>query len=168
MSKQPNLPWMKEAFSHIGLREIKGPKHNPEIQKWLKALNAWYDDDETAWCGTFVAWCLKSAGVKYAKAWYRALDYCNYGAKLSKPCYGCVAIKPRQGGGHVCFVVGRDKKTGKLVVLGGNQSDQVCLALYNESDFKEFRWYGKTSTPLAIRYELPEYSGVKAQNVSEA
>lgn len=168
MSNQPNLPWIQTAFSNIGVHEIKGPKTNPEIAKWLKALGAWYDDDETAWCGTFVAWCLKSAGVKYAKAWYRALDYCNYGVKLSKPCYGCVAIKSRSGGGHVCFVVGRDKKTGKLVVLGGNQSDQVCLALYSDSDFKEFRWYGKTSTPLAIRYELPEYSGVTAQKVTEA
>lgn len=168
MSNQPKLAWIDEAFLHLGTKEIKGIKHNPKIIKWLESLNAWWRDDETAWCGVFVAYCLKSAGIKYPKLWMQALAYTKDGAKLEKPCYGCVAIKERKGGGHVCFVVGRDKKTGKLVCIGGNQSDQVCLALYNESDFKEFRWYGATNTPLEIRYKLPEYSGVTAQKVSEA
>lgn len=168
MSKQPKFAPIEEAFKHVGLHEIKGPKHNAEILKWLEHLGAWWKDDETPWCGVFVAWCLKSAGIKYPKMWMQALAYLEGGAKLNKPCYGCVAIKKRKGGGHVCFVVGRDKKTGKLVCLGGNQSDQVCLALYDQSDFEQFRWYGKTSTPLPIRYELPEYSGVTAQKVSEA
>lgn len=168
MTKQTELAWIDEAFKQLGVHEIKGLKTNNQIEKWLKSLNAWWKDDETAWCGVFVAWCLKSAGVKYPKLWMQALAYREGGSKLAKPCYGCVAIKERQGGGHVCFVVGRDKKTGKLVCIGGNQSDQVCLALYSDSDFKEFRWYGRTQTPLAIRYQLPEYNGVTAQKVSEA
>lgn len=168
MSNQPELAWLVEAFEHVGLKEVKGPNHNTEILKWLDTLGAWWKNDEEAWCGTFVAWCLKKAGVKYPKHWYRALDYLNYGTKLSKPAYGSVAIKTRKGGGHVCFVVGRDEKTGKLVCLGGNQNDQVCLALYDEQDFVEFRWYGKTPNPLANRYQLPEYNGVKAQAVAEA
>ena len=168
MSKQPKLAWIDEAFRHLGTQEIKGIKHNPKIIQWLDGLNAWWKDDETAWCGVYVAWCLRSAGIKYPKLWMQALAYLKDGAKLSKPCYGCVAIKKRKGGGHVCFIVGKDKATGKLVCLGGNQSDKVCLALYSQSEFEEFRWYGKTSKPLAIRYDLPEYSGITAQKVSEA
>lgn len=168
MSKQPALPWIDIGMAQMGVQEIKGPKTNPEIEKWLKQLQAGWSDDETAWCGVFVAWCLLQAGVKYPKLWMRALAYRSAGAKLSKPAYGCVAIKSRKGGGHVCFVVGRDKKTGKLVCLGGNQGDKVCLALYNDTDFLEFRWYGKTNKPLSIRYQLPEYNGVSAQNVTEA
>ena len=151
MSKQPALPWIDVAFKQEGVHEIKGKETNSDIAKWLKELKAWWTDDETAWCGTFVAWCLHQANVACPKLWMQALAYRTGGTKLTKPAYGCVAIKERKGGGHVCFVVGRDMKTGKLVCIGGNQSDQVCLALYNDSDFVEFRWYGKTSKPLAIR-----------------
>lgn len=52
MTKQTELPWLVEAFEHMGLREIKGPKHNAEILKWLDALGAWWKNDEEAWCGT--------------------------------------------------------------------------------------------------------------------
>ena len=167
MTKQTELAWIQEGFKHLGLTEIKGSQHNVEIIKWLKDLGAWWKNDEEAWCGTFVAWCLKQAGVKYPKHWYRALDYLNYGTKISKPAYGAVGIKTRKGGGHVCFIVGQDLKTGKLVCLGGNQNDQVCLALYNKSDFFAFYWYGKTSNPLPSRYNLPQYSGINTQKVKE-
>lgn len=164
----PELPWIAEGRKHVGLKEIKGLKHNPKIINWLVSLKGWWKDDETPWCGTFVAYCLKTAGVSYPKAWYRALDFLNYGAKLSKPAYGCVAIKARKGGGHVCFVVGRDAKSGKLVCLGGNQGDAVSYALYEESDFVEFRWYGKTSQPAANRFVLPFVSNITATKVTEA
>jgi uncharacterized protein (TIGR02594 family) len=65
------------------------------------------------------------------------------GTKLAKPAYGCVAVKTRIGGGHVCFVVGKDKASGKLVCLGGNQSNMVCYALYNESDFEALCGMGR-------------------------
>ncbi|WOE32733.1 TIGR02594 family protein [Acinetobacter sp. SAAs470] len=167
MSVKPELDWIAEARKHVGLREIKGIQHNKTIIKWLEDLKAWWRDDETAWCGVFTAHCLQSAGVKYPKHWYRALDYLNSGTRLTKPAYGCIAVKTRAGGGHVCFVVGRDKKTGKLVCLGGNQSDSVCYALYNESDFT-FMWYGKTSKPADHRYDLPTITGVTATKVTEA
>ena len=166
--KTNDLAWMIEAKKHIGLKEVSGKAHNPTILNWLKSLGAWWSEDETAWCGTFIAHCLKVAGVKYPKHWYRALDYVNYGSKLAKPAYGCVAIKTRQGGGHVCFVVGRDEKTRKLVCIGGNQSNMVCYALYAESDFQEFRWYGMTDRPADKRYNLPIMTGVTATKVSEA
>ncbi|EOY3117401.1 TIGR02594 family protein, partial [Acinetobacter baumannii] len=67
-----------------------------------------------------------------------------------------------------CFVVGRDKSTGKLVCLGGNQSNKVCYALYSDSDFQEFRWYGRTPQPASKRYSLPRLKGVSATRVSEA
>lgn len=165
--KQSELAWIGEARKHIGLAEIKGSKHNAEIIKWLTELKAWWKDDETPWCGVFVAWCLKSAGIPYPKDWYRALAYADKTKKLKAPCYGCVAVKTRKGGGHVCFVVGMTP-SGKLVCLGGNQSDKVCFALYDKSDFEGFYWYGKTNTPLAIRFELPILSGVTATKVTEA
>lgn len=160
------LPWMKEAKSLIGEREIVGSKHNLKILSWLKRLRAAWANDETPWCGTYVAHCLDVAGIKPPKHWYRALDYLNYRNTLPKPAYGCIAVKKRKGGGHVCFVAGRDKTTGKLVCLGGNQNNMVCYALYDEADFV-FKWYGMHSYPSPERYQLPEFNGIKLANVTE-
>lgn len=163
------LSWIAEARKHVGLKEdTRKTHHNTTILKWLGSLGAWWKEDETPWCGVFVAYCLKTAGVFYPKDWYRALAYVNYGTKLAMPAYGCIAVKTRKGGGHVCFVVGKDKDTGKLVCIGGNQNNMVSYALYAESDFQEFRWYGKTLNPAHARYNLPELSGVTATKVTEA
>jgi len=167
MSKLPELSWIAEAKKHIGQKEIKGSKHNPIIISWLDNLKAWWSEDESAWCGTFVAHCLAESRITYPKHWYRALDYLNYGTRLIQPAYGCVAVKSRIGGGHVCFVVGQTKE-GKLVCLGGNQNDMVCFALYDKKDFEAFMWYGRTSQPAQGRYNLPILSNITATSVSES
>ena len=167
MSNYPELPWIAEARKHIGLKELNGKNKHPTIDSWAKDLGASWVIGQ-AWCGTFVAHCLQTAGVKFPKNWFRALAYLNGGNKLANPCYGCVAVKTRVGGGHVCFVVGKDKATGKLVCLGGNQSNMVCYALYNASDFEAFMWYGQASSPAKHRYDLPILSNVKATGVNEA
>lgn len=167
---------MTEAKKHLNLAEIPGPKHNATIQEWLKELGAWWTDDETAWCGVFVAICLKRAGLKrgsvnsrlktykkgdkagsgfYPFNWYGAGEYrIEGGRKLDKPCYGCVAVKARTGGNHVAFVLAR-LPDGRLACIGGNQSNKVSIAAYKESDFDSFMWYGKTANPAAHRFELP-------------
>lgn len=185
----PELDWIKEARKHIGLKELNGTNRHPTIDAWAEDLGASWVIGQ-AWCGTFVAHCLKTAGFTrgtissrhaqwnkkrndqagiYPYNWYGAKDYINEGGyKLAKPAYGCVAVKSRTGGGHVCFVVGKDKTTGKLVCLGGNQSNMVCFALYSESEFDGFYWYGKTANPAQSRYNLPILTGVTATGVSEA
>ena len=167
MNQLTELAWIVEARKHIGLREVKGSKHNPIILSWLKKLKAWWYEDESAWCATYVAHCLSEVGITVPKHWYRALDYLNYGTRLIRPAYGCVAVKQRKGGGHVCFVVGQTKE-GKLVCLGGNQNDMVCFAIYDKEDFDAFMWYGKTSNPAKERYNLPTLSNVSATAVTEA
>lgn len=166
MNTLPELAWIAEARKHIGLREVKGSKHNPIILSWLDKLKAWWYEDESAWCGTYVAHCLSAANIPIPKHWYRALDYMKSGTRLIRPAYGCVAVKQRKGGGHVCFVVGQTKE-GKLVCLGGNQNDMVCFAIYNKADFDAFMWYGKTSNPAKERYNLPTLSNVSATTVTE-
>ena len=165
--KTNDLAWMIEAKKHIGLKEVSGKAHNPTILNWLKSLGAWWSEDETAWCGTFIAHCLKVAGVKYPKHWYRALDYVNYGSKLTKPAYGCVAIKTRQGGGHVCFVVGRDENTRKLVCIGGNQSNMVCITRIEKSRLNSIRrtdW--KVKQPSNVRVIKVNSNGFISKNES--
>lgn len=165
------LPWIKEAKSLIGLKEINGVNHNPTIKSWLKSLKAAWTDDETPWCGTFVAHCLSSAGRSIPKHWYRAKEYLNYGTELTSPAYGCIAVKSRAGGGHVFFVVG-ETSDGAIVGLGGNQNNQVSLAKFSKSDIVGYVWpswaNGVPSMPSKERFVLPKYKNNLQENQSEA
>jgi uncharacterized protein (TIGR02594 family) len=150
MSSKPELAWMKYGKSHLGMHEIK---HAFILADWQADLKCSWLGNNPAWCGIYCAKVLKECGINYPKEFYRALEWKKGGAKLSKPAYGCIAIKTRKGGGHVCFVVGK-LADGRLVCLGGNQSNQVCYAIYRTADFDEFRWYGRTANPAPHRFEL--------------
>lgn len=160
--EQKPLSWVDEAWKHLGIKERKGKDdHHPEILKMLEELNLPWSEDETAWCGTFVSACLKRAKRAYptkAPAWAKA--HRNNGARLLKPAYGSVAVKERKGGGgHVFFVVGKTKE-GKIVGLGGNQSDSVNLTLFNHEELT-YNWPatrdGRKLIPTTERYNLPIY-----------
>lgn len=151
VSNTNDLAWMVEAKKHLGLKEnTSKTAHNPTILKWLQSLGSWGQEDETPWCGTFLAWCLKSTGVAYPKHWYCALDYVNYGFKLSKPAYGCVAIKTRSGGGHVCFVAGRDSKTGSWSVLVEINQIWFVMRFIMNLTFRNFDGMGKQVNLLSF------------------
>ena len=117
--------WMAEARKLIGQREIPGPKHNRWIADGWKRLGAgWFTDDETPWCGLFVAHCIEAAGLPFPKMFPRAKVWAEWG----KPCpatVGAVAVFGRQGGGHVGFLVGESHS--HYYVLGGNQSNAVNI-----------------------------------------
>lgn len=153
------LKWIDEARKHIGLREVPGAGNNPTISKWLKELGAWWADDATPWCGVFVAHCLLMAERKPPKNWFRAREYEQYGTRLVKPAYGCLAVFSRTGGGHVGFVVGEDAQ-GRLLILGGNQSDGVNIAAFDRARATAFVWpedaNGGKRIPAAARYKLPK------------
>lgn len=119
-------PWLKEALLHVGVKEVPGKEHAPEIQKWLRALKAWWSDDETPWCGVFVAEVMRRTGHELPKHWYRALAWADWGKRIDRPRVGCVVVFSRKGGGHVGLVVGVDQN-GRLLVLGGNQGNAVRI-----------------------------------------
>lgn len=146
------LPWIAEARKHIGLKEVPGLKSNQTILGWLKRLKAWWSDDSSAWCGTFVAQCLQTAGRPLPKHWYRAKDYLTLPVKLDKPAYGCIVVFEREGGGHVAFVVGQDEQ-GNLMCLGGNQGDAVNIRPFPRSRVIGYRW--PNLYPTSSRFILP-------------
>lgn len=139
MSNYKNLPWIVEAYKHLGLKEIPGKQHNKTIQNWLRELRAWWDDDETAWCSTYVSHCFKTANLSYPKMFMRALAWNDWGYQLKEPKPGCVVTFSRTGGGHVGFVVG-ESKNGDLIVLGGNQGNAVSLAKFPKKRVSSYRW----------------------------
>lgn len=166
------LPWLKFAKSKLGLKEIVGSKHNPEIVDWVKELGGAWRDDETPWCATFVSISLKRGERAISDSFAWAKSYLNYGTRLKSPCYGAIGVMGRAGGGgHVTFIVGKTRD-GSLVCLGGNQSNQVCLAKYPVSRFLGFvfpeKADGSKGYPVEYRYDLPVYNGNLAPVNSEA
>jgi uncharacterized protein (TIGR02594 family) len=141
--------WLTEGFRYNGLKEIPGPRHESVILRWLEDLRAWWTDDETPWCGVFVAHCVKSAGHPLPRYWMRAQAWLEWGQPIDVAARGAVVVFSRQGGGHVGFVVGRDAR-GNLLVLGGNQGNAVSIAPFERSRVLGFRWpAGEPLPPVA-------------------
>lgn len=161
------LRWIAKARSYLGLKEIVGVKHNPDVVNlWKLAFNATgqsnrlkeavWQNDETPWCGGFCAAVLAQSNLSHhiPKTFPMARSWQAAGVKLTKPAYGCVVVFSRNGGGHVGFVVGKDKN-GNLMVLGGNQSNQVSIVPFSPSRVLAYRWCGDGNAPSVSRYNLP-------------
>jgi uncharacterized protein (TIGR02594 family) len=131
---------MRTAKSFDGLREVKGLKHSVTILGWLDKLGAWWRDDETPWCGVFVAHCLQDAGLPYPPMYMRAKAWANYGSLLGRDrlAAGAILVFDRAGGGHVGFYVGED--AGHYFVLGGNQGNAVSVMKLGKSRLVASRW----------------------------
>jgi len=156
--------WMAEAMGFLGLKEIHGPKHNPTIIKWLVGLHAWWHDDETPWCGVFVAQCMAAMGFKLPRFWMRAKAWADWGIDIKRPAYGCIVVFDRKGGGHVGLVAGIDKQ-GRLMVLGGNQGDQVSIKPFTHDRVVAYRW--PAETPIDWR-PLPIFDTDAESSTNEA
>lgn len=72
-----------------------------------------------------------------------AKDWLDWGVKIDKPVSGCVMIFKRRGGHHVGLYVGEN--AGFYDILGGNQSNRVCVQSYPKA------------LAIAFRMPFPEY-----------
>lgn len=135
----PEPKWLVEARTHLGLAEIKGPQHSPEILKmWRDIKRGGIKDDETPWCAAFVGAMLERTGIKSSR-FEGARSYLQWGSLLPEPVLGCVVVFSRDGGGHVGFAVGKDQ-AGNILVLGGNQADAVNIRAFPVSRVTGYRW----------------------------
>ena len=132
--------WMEIAKGYVGVKEIPGAQHSSTIQKWLARLGAWWRDDETPWCGVFVANCLREAGLPLPENWMRAKSWTDYGSNLRSThvAPGAILVFARQGGGHVGFYAGED--SSYFYVLGGNQGNAVSISKIAKSRCIAIRW----------------------------
>lgn len=159
------LPWLALARSYLGMAEIPGPGNNQTISRWLGMLGGWWNDDETPWCGTFVAACLVEAGQRKPRHWFRARAYLDYGHELDRMAYGSIVVFERGGGGHVGFVVGRDRRN-RVMCLGGNQGNRVSIAPFELWRVLGYRW-PPTDAYLPV-YPLPVLDAAGPSSSMEA
>lgn len=162
--------WLDVARALIGVHEGVGPAVNPEIIDWARQEGGWverfYQDDEIPWCGLFVGHCLHKAGLAGPKNPLSALAWADWGQPLdpSALSLGAVLVFKRAGGGHVGFYVGEDPDGQALHVLGGNQSDQVCVTRIPRARLFAARWpqgvpqdgAGPCLVPLEVAFSKKE------------
>jgi uncharacterized protein (TIGR02594 family) len=148
--------WLTKARTHIGTREIAGPKHNTTIMAWIKRLGTKIlgiavNDDETPWCGTFAAHVLHTeCGFAVPKIAVRASSWDSWGVKVAKPYLGAVARFQRPGGGHVGLITGQSKDGKLLRILGGNQSNAVNETWIERSRAVAYRWPAGEALPTIL------------------
>lgn len=147
--------WYQIATAELGEQEIRGKEDNPRIVAYQQATGLKAEDDETPWCGAFVAWCLRESGIHYNKERAAsARSWLSFGRKLKNPTIGCIVVfwrgKPNGWQGHVGFYAGRDSQ-GRILVLGGNQDDEVSIKPHSADRLLGYRWPSDVPLPPDIQ-----------------
>lgn len=148
----PTPAWLAVSLAHIGLKEGVGAADNPELVADIRTVARDYQHDATPWCAGWVSFCLARAGEPYSSEPLWALSYSDTKhqpvLRLNGPAVGAIAVKTRNGGGHVTFVAGRTRG-GALACCGGNQNDEVNVSPYAPSVFVGFFWPKGALLPAA-------------------
>jgi uncharacterized protein (TIGR02594 family) len=135
------MPYYTIAKAEIGVSEILGSKHADRILQYHQATDLKASTDEISWCSSFVNWCMKEAGMPYTNK-ANARSWVKWGHRVKKPNKGstvCVFWRGKRDGwqGHVGFFAGEDEDN--ILVLGGNQGNQVCYKWYSKDQLLEYR-----------------------------
>jgi uncharacterized protein (TIGR02594 family) len=132
-------PWFDLALEEVGTHEVAGTESSPRIMEYAHdaKLKFTYENDETPWCAVFACAMLERTGHESPRsAWAR--DFLKWGDKC-RPYVGCIVVLSRgEGSGHVGFYYGTTDD-GRIQVLGGNQSDSVCLATFSKDRVLGYR-----------------------------
>ncbi len=169
-----NYDWLKletsprilvQAVKQLGVKEVVGKEHNPIILGWAKELKlaSVYNSDEIPWCGLYIAYICKMAGLDVVDKPLWALSWSNWGMAVIEPMLGDVLTFKRKGGGHVGIYVGEDNT--HFHVLGGNQNNSVSVSRIAKSRlFKARRTAWKVAQPTSVRKIKLEPKGVITTN----
>ncbi|MBB3773151.1 uncharacterized protein (TIGR02594 family) [Angulomicrobium tetraedrale] len=116
--------------------EIPGPQAHPRILMYHATTTGRFRSDETAWCSSFVNYCVEQAGMHgtdsaAARYWHDT----GWGRDVTAaPMEGDIVVFSRTGGGaepgsgHVGFYL--DADASSLRILGGNQGNRISIGRY--------------------------------------
>ncbi|MDH3582543.1 MAG: TIGR02594 family protein, partial [Hyphomicrobiales bacterium] len=138
-------PWYDLARRELGTKEKAGSaRNNPRILEYHASTTLPGNlarVDETAWCSSFVNWCVSRTGLEGTNS-ARARSWEKWGRKLTTPREGCIVVFSRPAGGpkagHVGFYAG--ETATQIKVLGGNQSNRVKESNYSRNRLIGYRW----------------------------
>ncbi|WP_143470962.1 hypothetical protein [Labilibaculum manganireducens] len=143
MNDLTSPPWMD-----IALTEAKKAKYVKEtLSPTSEMANKYHTyvglpkaTGSTAWCSSFVSWCLGEADQKNSKSAGSQSVLWNEGKlfkRIKEPVYGCIVLMTNyvkstgksNSHGHVTFLYGVDDN-GDLICLGGNQGNRLKYSRY--------------------------------------
>lgn len=167
----PDQPLWLDSFvrwASMGVLERPGPTaDHPLIVEMLRRVGLPGQHDETPWCSAAMNAAMDECGVggtgrATARSWEA------WGQRLQRPRFGCIAVlwREREHGphGHVACWLGDVAGGAQQVLLGGNQSNAVCVSLYPRHRVLSYRWpdascVGDPSTkptqPDSVRAKTP-------------
>ena len=130
------------ALSQYGVKEISGGQDNPIILEYFNSIG--FDGaklkDETSWCSAFVNWCCKVSGKEFSGK-LDARSWLKIGQEIEDPELGDIVIywreSPDSWKGHVGFYI--TERNGWIYTLGGNQSNQVNISVYQKTRLLGYR-----------------------------
>lgn len=148
-----NAAILATAGTYLGVAEIPGARHNPEIMAMFAASgHSWVQDDETPWCAAYINMVLAQLAIPHTGR-LNARSYLEWGVpvelEVAEP--GDVVIfwrgSPHAATGHVAFLVRQEGD--RLLVRGGNQGNAVTDAWYPVARLLGVRRYSAELAQLA-------------------
>lgn len=141
--------WLNAAWAELGVQEKVGSADSARVVSYYReAGHGEIVDDEVPWCAAFAGAMLKRAGLEGTGS-LMARSYLAWGEPLETPRLGAIAVLERgsdPAAGHVGFLVGETPDA--LMLLGGNQTDSVCVAAFDVRRLIALRWPAQqASTP---------------------
>ena len=142
---RPSWLVVAEREMATGIDEIPGTGNNPRILEYHLTTTlpgSMASQDETPWCSSFVNWSFVQAGIRGTNS-AGARSWLKWGEPIDRPKRGAVTIFSRgsnQALGHVGFYW--EQSGDRVLVLGGNQDNQVSIKGYLKKDLLGLRWPG--------------------------
>lgn len=145
------------AERFVGLSEVEGAMHNPQILAMLRLDAEWPNGDEVPWCSAFVnyiAWLLRLPRSKSL----RARSWLDVGLPVSRdgagPGWDVVVLSRGPDAGHVGFFSAwdpidpglwrsKDAEGRGVLLLGGNQGDGVNIRRFKTTRILGIRRLGR-------------------------
>lgn len=128
-------PWLPIALQEL----TAGVAETPDIEEHVQRIVDYHRStnltpglasrDETAWCASFVNWCIKKARIPALNRAF-SLDWLNWGERIKEPVLGSVVIlwrsekdkeNNRNDRGHIGFYW--NEEGNHILLLAGNQYD---------------------------------------------
>lgn len=159
------LPKMvTQALMLYGITEIPGANSNQIILDWAKEVNlqSVYRDDDTPWCGLFMAVVVKRSGREPIRNPLWARGWVNWGVPVGTPKLGDIVVFSRKAGGHVGIYIGEDAFA--YHILGGNQANMVNITRIVKARAIAFRRPKYNSEPSTVKKYYLSPEGEVSQN----
>jgi uncharacterized protein (TIGR02594 family) len=139
-------PWYEWALGELGWHE-RGV--NRGLAPYIQLAKCGQEGDP--WCAIFVNAGIERAGFRGSRsAMARSFETNANFEKLSGPALGCIVTAWRtsrsSGQGHVGYYAGHNAK-GEVILLGGNQSDEVSFAPIALSRITGYWWPSTSPMP---------------------